>query len=88
MRILLDAVNANVSVKTALKNKEELQKRLDSKSSLGEYMGVVYDFAGHLLFDKYVIDHLFQALINPPPSITTIEVAGILSFAAKFSSKV
>lgn len=87
MKLIEACVNASDDIQQGLHHKEDLQKRLDSKSVLGEYMGVVYDFAAHFLFDSHVISALLQALNSSTSKIGSTEIADILAFLSKFSGR-
>ncbi len=57
-RLLDDCVAFRDSAKQAHAHREDLRRRLDSKSALGEYMGVVYDFAAGLLASCAMVSSL------------------------------
>ena len=46
----------------AVERREDLKRRLDSKSALGEYMGLVVDVAGYLAVNAGMVQCLLQFL--------------------------
>ncbi len=87
LKLVESCVDASDNITEGLQHKQDLQKRLDSKSPLGEYMGVVYDFAAHFLFDVHVIGALLRALNSYDSKVDSTEIADILTFLSKFSAK-
>lgn len=59
----------------AAAHREDLKRRLDSKSTLGEYMGVVYDVAGYLAVNAGMVQCL----------LTHLEYVGVRNEAAPCS---
>lgn len=57
------------TIAQSLQRREDLKQRLDSKSALGEYMGMVYDVAGFLSVNAAVVrcllEHLEQVSVSP-----------------------
>lgn len=88
LKILEGCIGVKDSIQVGLKRKEELQRRLDSKSLLGEYFGVVYDCAAHFLFDSSIVQNLLETLVDSKSSLPTIELANMLAFVAKACPKV
>jgi hypothetical protein len=61
-RLLGHCVSPKNTMAEACANKEDLKQRLDSKSPLGEYMGVVYDNAGYTLANAGMLRSVLQFL--------------------------
>jgi hypothetical protein len=76
------------TIHAGLKHKEELQRRLDSKSTLGEYCGVLYDCAANFLFDSSIVSNLLDSVLETTGSLNNAEIAEILAFIAKHTPKV
>ncbi len=59
-RLIGNCLSGEDDIEQALANRDDLQRRLDSKSALGEYFGMVYDFAGHMVCNKKMMIHLLE----------------------------
>lgn len=61
-------VSPQDSISQSLQHREDLKQRLDSKSTLGEYMGTVFDVAGYLCVNaamvRCLLEHLEQVSIT------------------------
>ena len=68
-RLLDYCVSPKDSIVDAAAHREDLKRRLDSKSTLGEYMGVVYDVAGYLAVNAGIVQcllaHLEHVSVRP-----------------------
>lgn len=69
-------------------HREDLKKRLDSKSSLGEYMGIVYDVAGYMVANAGMVCSLLQHLENQGVSSDALVCSELLVVLAKHSPQV
>lgn len=63
-RLLNDCVSARDSITSAMAHREDLKKRLDSKSVMGEYFGLLYDLAGGLVVNSRMTESLLSYVIH------------------------
>lgn len=61
-RLLDYCVSPQDTIVDAATHREDLKRRLDSKSTLGEYMGIVYDVAGYLAVNAGMVQCLLAHL--------------------------
>ena len=52
--------STTMSIDDHIKSREDLQQRLDSKSMLGEYCGVLYSVASPMCCDETMLEYLFN----------------------------
>lgn len=65
-----------------------MKKRLDSKSALGEYMGVVYDVAGYLAVNAGMVRGLLAHLEEVGVTAEATHCSELLVVLAKHSPQV
>jgi predicted PurR-regulated permease PerM len=88
-KLLESCIGVTDSILQGLKHKEDLQKRLDSKSVLGEYMGLVYELAAYFITDERMVINLLDSLVSPKISLNdSTLLADIVTFVSRFASKV
>lgn len=63
-RRLASAVSPSASVSDILAHKEDVKQRVDSKSSLGEYVGAMFDCSSFLIVNEDVMSHLLTYCIS------------------------
>lgn len=63
-RLLNDCVSARDSITSAISHREDLKKRLDSKSVMGEYFGLLYDLAGGLVVNSRMVESVLKFVIH------------------------
>lgn len=87
-RLLDHCVAPKDSILEASAHREDLKKRLDSKSALGEYMGVVYDVAGYLAVNAGMVRSLFSHLEEVGVVAEASQCSELLVVLAKHSAQV
>lgn len=87
IRLLRNCIGATDSISDGIKHKTDLQERLDSKSSLGEYMGLVFDFASHHICNSAMINCLLSKLTSSTQNIA-YQLSQIITYFSKFTPKV
>ena len=85
-RLLDHCINAEDSIASSIRNREELKKRLDSKSPMGEYMGTLYDIAGSLVMNRTSVQSLLHFLTQLSISPDALVPSELLVFLSKHSS--
>jgi hypothetical protein len=81
-RLLGHCVSPKNTMAEACANKEDLKQRLDSKSPLGEYMGVVYDNAGYTLANAGMLRSVLQFLqgvSQPADAVVSSELVVLIA---------
>lgn len=63
-RLLNQCIDPMQSVDALLKSREELLKKLDSKTPLAEYMKMVFDFASYMLVPSSAVEELIVTLAS------------------------
>lgn len=85
-RLLDHCTNAEDSIASCIQNREELKKRLDSKSPMGEYMGTLYDIAGSLVVNRASVQSLLHFVTHLSISPDAVVPSELLAFLCKHSS--
>lgn len=57
-------VSCKESVTELLSNREDLRRRLDSKSAIAEYLGCMFDCSSYLLANEYIVSELLTCVLN------------------------
>lgn len=87
--MLNSCVSYTDSIIDGVFHKEELQKKFDSKSELGEYLAIVYDYAGNFWCDLKMFDSLISWLLHHIYDKTiSVVCAELVSLVCKHSPKV
>jgi hypothetical protein len=61
-KLISNCLGSEDNIQQALTHRNDLQQRLDSKSALGEYFGMVYDFAGNMICNSSIMELLLNLL--------------------------
>jgi hypothetical protein len=89
LKLLESCIGVSDSIQQGLRHKEDLQKRLDSKSILGEYMGLVYELAAYFVIDERIAMNLLDSLVSSKISLNdSVVLSDVLTFISRFASKV
>ncbi len=76
------------SITQGLNHKEEIQKRLDSKSALGDFVGHVYDCAANFLCSSGTFEAIVSALLNQPHTKESLVISELANVFLKYNSTV
>lgn len=91
-RLLQRCTSAQENITQLNAGREDLCRRLDSRSALGEYTGMLYDFAGYMLTNARMtrsIVKYWRLLAGEPGTATDLcSTADLLCLFAKHSNKV
>lgn len=72
--LLAKCVTSSSDISESLKAREELARKLDSKSALGEYLSLVFDFASFSIDNSAVVSSLTENLCKQNPILGKLEI--------------
>jgi sister-chromatid-cohesion protein PDS5 len=82
-KMLAHALAPADSISETLRCREELKQRLDSKSTLSDYMAMAYDFSSHALCNSGMLGSLIESAENGGSGDDAMEVARLIALLAK-----